>query len=95
MISKLPLANAFIVFSIFILSVSGESNHLTIDTSEELRVMSSIIYFVHMLLMAVLVLFAGLTHGILLFLIVTFLALIMCRLLLRYRDNKMFRMLFS
>ncbi len=91
-ILKLPLANAFIVLSLFFYSASTQCCNLTIGTSKELRVMSSIIYFTHMLIMAILVLLVGLMRGILLFFIVT---LMISRLFMRHSDSKIFQLFFN
>ena len=94
-ILKLPLANAFIVLSIFFYSASTQCCNLTIGTSKELRVMSSIIYFTHMLIMAILVLLVGLMRGILLFFIVFIVTLMISRLFIRHSDSKIFQLFFN
>ena len=94
-ILKLPLANAFIVLSLFFYSASTQCCNLTIGTSKELRVMSSIIYFTHMLIMAILVLLIGLMRGVLLFFIVFIVTLMISRLFMRHSDSKIFQLFFS
>lgn len=93
-ILKLPLANAFIVLSLFFYSASTQCCNLTIGTSKELRVMSSII-FTHMLIMAILVLLIGLMRGVLLFFIVFIVTLMISRLFMRHSDSKIFQLFFS
>ena len=92
---KFPLSNALIVCPIFIFSVSFVGVKITQETSLKFRLLSSIIYFTHMIFMAGLVVAVGLNKSFSLFLNVLILSICMGIILLYFRKSNVFRLLFS
>ena len=92
---KLPLSNVLIVCSIFVFSISCAGNKITQDTSVRFRLLSSIIYFVHMIFMAGLVIAFGLDKSFSLFSHVAILSVCTGVMLLSFRNSKTFRLFFS
>lgn len=92
---KLPLSNALIVCPIFIFSISCVGNKITQDTSVRFRLLSSIIYFTHMVFMAVFVIAFGLDKSFSLFSLVVILSVCTGVMLFWLRNSKAFRLLFS
>lgn len=92
---KLPLSNALIVCPIFIFSISYVGNKITQDTSVRFRLLSSIIYFTHMVFMAVFVIAFGLDKSFSLFSLVVILSVCTGVMLFWLRNSKAFRLLFS
>lgn len=91
---KLPLSNVLIVCSIFVFSISCAGNKITQDTSVRFRLLSSIIYFVHMIFMAGLVIAFGLDKSFSLFSLVTILSVCTGVMLLSFRNSKAFHLFF-
>lgn len=92
---KLPLSNALIVCPIFIFSISCVGNKITQDNSVRFRMYSSIIYFVHMIFVAGLVIGMNINSGLLLFSVVSVVALIFSYLLMNFRFNRIFKLFFN
>jgi surface polysaccharide O-acyltransferase-like enzyme len=91
----LPLANSLVVFALFVISIAVRGGALSSYTSQDYRHLSSIIYFCHMLWMALLVLCCGLKSGFLLFAITTILSIITGIAFLRKKGTKLFNLLFN
>jgi len=91
----LPLANSLVVLALFVISIALRGDVFSSCTSQDYRYLSSIIYFCHMLYVALLVLCCGLKSGILLFAIATILSVITGLVFLRKRGTKVFNLLFN
>lgn len=91
-----PLSHALIVVSLFIITISiKDSCGSNMNVFSKLRLMSSIVYFVHMFFIAIFVLLVELTQGENLFYAVIASSLILAFVLLRYRSRRVFKMCFS
>ena len=91
----IPLSNALVVFALFLISISFQSDSLYIWNSQVYRYLSSIIYFCHMIWVALLVLCGGFNSGFLLFAITTILSVITGLAFLRKQETKFFNLLFN
>ena len=92
---SLPLANSLVVFALFVISIAMRGDVFSARTSQNYRHLSSIIYFCHMIWVALLVLCCGLKSGFLLFTIATILSIITGLVFLRKRGTKVFKLLFN
>lgn len=91
---QLPLSNALLIFPIFIFAISFAGNRIKQDTAIRFRMMSSIIYFTHMIFMAVLVIGMNFNSGSQLFSIVIVITLLWSYLLLNFRFSRIFKLFF-
>lgn len=94
MFLKVPLSNALVVFSLFVLSISFQGNRVPLQLSVQFRVGSTIVYFVHMLFMAVLVLLMGCTKGMQLFVLVTSFSIVFSCFLMTKKETRIFDVIF-
>lgn len=94
-IYNIPLSNTFVVLSIFIVAISLRSENIKSRYSSNLRMMSSIIYFIHMIFMALLVILLRFSKGLPLFIFVLLLSVAMGCILMHYRNSRMFKQCFS
>ena len=90
-----PLANALMTFALFVVSISMRWEWISYRFAMLSRAMSTIIYFIHMIFMATLVLWLGLNKGLLLFVLVTIISSILGILLLPYKNNSFLKMAFE
>lgn len=90
---KLPLSNAFIVFTLFVATVSFQVNGLS--GSSNFRLMSSIVYFCHMLFVAMLKLLCGMNPSCKLFLMVAMLSLLTGLCIIRNKETRFVKFLFK
>ena len=89
----LPLANAFIVFAMFVVTISLQIS--SISESYSFRLMSSVIYFCHMFFVAVLKLCCGIGSGCLLWGTVTFASLLTCFIFTKIKKSRFIKLLFA
>lgn len=89
---NIPLSNAFVVFALFVFLVSIKCEKIESRCSLSLRVMSSIIYFVHMLCIALLVLVFHIDYGLLLFIISCAITCVLSIIMLGINDNKLLKL---
>lgn len=94
MFLKVPLSNALVVFSLFVLSISFQGNRVPLQLSVQFRVGSTIVYFVHMLFMAVLVLLMDCTKGMQLFVLVTSFSIVFSCFLMTKKETRIFDVIF-
>ena len=90
-----PLSSALVVWAIFVLSISFHSKSVSVELAVKYRLMSSIVYFIHMLWMAFFVIIVGLDKGGVLFGLVLLTSILSGCWLLRYRDRDIFRLCFN
>ena len=95
MIMEAPLSSALIVWAIFVISISLTPQLTNMEVTVKCRLMSSIVYFIHMLWMAFFVIILGLDKGIILFGLVLLTSILSGCWLLRYRDRYFFRLCFN
>lgn len=87
-IHNVLLSNAFVVFALFVIVVSINYENIESKCSLNLRVMSSIIYFIHMFCVALLVLVFHMDCGFLLFIISCFITSLLSIVILNINDGK-------
>ena len=89
----LPLANAFIVLAMFVATISLQIRTST-DTNK-LRLMSSVIYFCHMIYVAFFVLLCDIASGCLLFTIVVFASILTGLLFTSITESRFVKQFFA
>ena len=90
---KLPLANTLIVLGLFILTVVTKIN-ITPLLSYKFRLISTIVYLIHMIFISVLQICFNVRFGLFLFASAYALSLIASIVLIRFKETKLFKMLF-
>lgn len=90
-IYNIPLSNTFVVLSIFIVAISLRSENVKSRYASNLRMMSSIIYFIHMFIFASLVVFLGVDSNMLQFVIVVMFSILCSLLIIMRRDSRLFK----
>lgn len=95
MIFNIPMSYALVAGAIFIFSISMKLNLVKSAYSLRLRVVSAVLYFVHMLVLFVLTLFANNDNNALSFTIVVTISLVIGFMLMCYNSNRLFRCLFA
>ena len=94
-IMGVPLSSALVVCAIFVFSISFNCKSVNVEFAVKYRLMSSIVYFIHMLWMAFFVIILGLDKGVILFGLVLLTSILSGCWLLRYRDRYFFRLCFN
>ena len=95
MYKDIPLSNALVVYALFVVSISFQSDSLSNCNSQVYRSLSSIIYYCHMICVASLVWCYGFKLGFLLFAISTIFSVITGFVFLRKKETKFFNLLFN
>lgn len=95
MILEYTLANALMTFALFVTSVSMRGEWVSYKSAMLSRSMSMIIYFIHMIFMATLVLWLGVNKGGLLFILVTVMSSTLSIVLLSHKNNCFLKMCFK
>lgn len=89
-----PLSNAFVTFTLFVAAISLEGKCINTKISVSIRMMSTIIYFIHMYLMAIFILLLGIPKGLCLFTIVAVLSILLGLCFIKDKCNNVLQMLF-
>lgn len=84
-----PLSNALVTFALFIITTYLRGRWINLNASLAMRTMSTIVYFTHMVFMAIGTLWVGINKGLLLFVVVILVSVIMA-LMLQLFGNKSF-----
>lgn len=92
---SIPLSYALVTCAIFIFSISIKLNTVKSACFSRLRMISSVVYFIHMFAISALILLANYEYGLLLFFVVIALSLTVGLILMRYNTNRVFRFLFA
>lgn len=95
MIMGIPLSNALLVLAIFVFSVSLNFESINVEMAVKSRLMSSIVYFIHMIWTALFILIVGIDKGIILFCLVLLTSILSGWWLLKYRERNIFRLCFN
>lgn len=90
-----PLSSALVVWVIFVFSISFNYKSVNVGMALKYRLMSSVVYFIHMIWMAFFVVVLGFDKGIVLFGLVLLTSILSGCWLLRYRDKYFFRLCFN
>lgn len=91
----IPLSNALVVWAIFVLSISQNCKSINAEIAVKYRLMSSIVYYIHMLWMAIFVLIFRFDKGIVLFSLVMIISVVSSFVLMKYKSRYMFLMCFN
>ena len=90
-----PLSNALVTFALFIITTYLRGRWINLNASLAMRTMSTIVYFTHMVFMAVIVCILKSSIGLSLFVIVSMFSICICMVLMRYKNSKVFNLCFS
>lgn len=94
-IFSIPLSYAFVTSAIFILSISLKLDIVKSVYSSRLRGISTVVYFIHMIALSALILFANFEYGVMSFVVVVAFSLAVSSLLTQYNSHRVIRFLFA
>ena len=95
MILQYSLFNAPMTFALCVLTISLRTRNIYSGFATLMRTMSTVVYFTHMIFMAILVLGVDINKGLILFAIVTLLSIGLALMIQFFRNSSLFKMCFE